>query len=256
MKMFKGWIHDTFFYGGFTAGFVLFCVLVLVAGTAGATGNGHNDDGNEQDQTQGQGQAQGQGQTQGQEQGQTVNVNIGGGTDADGQSTGGPLATSEGGAQSTSVGGNNSLTSNTSAFFAFSSRLPSAGECFGAIEGGGGGGSGGGFLGWRPLNNDCWFSALAEAEENVQVRARLKCASKMFRNAISYTAAKKDRQTHCVGFMVRTYIEQIDYERDQVQSMIDAQTLIIQDHTTKETERTSASVTRAVESCTDCFGVK
>ncbi len=53
--------------------------------------------------------------------------------------------------------------------------------------------------------------------------------------------------------MVRTYVEQIEHERSQVQSMIDAQTLIIQDHTTKETERTSESVTRAVEACTDCF---
>lgn len=243
MKMFKQWVHNTFFYGLSFVGIILFVILVT-AGAAHATGNNHNDDGNEQ----AQGQAQGQGQTQGQQVNVDINLGSEGGTGT--QAAPVTTLTAEG---STYQGGDNT-TENNSQFFAFSSRLPGAGECFGAIEGGGGGGSGGGFLGWRPLNNDCWFSALAEAEENVQVRARLKCASKMFRNAISFTEKKSERQLHCVGYMVNTYVEQINYERDQVQAMLDAQTLIIQDHTTKETERTTNSVTRAVERCTDCFG--
>lgn len=243
MKMFKDWVHNTFFYGVSFVGMVLFVILVL-AGSAHATGNNHNDDGNEQQQ----GQAQGQGQAQ--QQQTTVNIDLGSEGGAGQQAA--PVTTLN--AEGSSFDGGSTTTNNETSFFAFSSRLPNAGECFGAVEGGGGSGSGGGFLGWRPLNNDCWFSALAEAEENVQVRARLKCASKMFRNAISYNQAGKNRQTHCIGFMVRTYVEQIEFERSQVQAMIDAQTLVIQDHTTKETERTSASVTRAVERCTDCFG--
>ncbi len=222
----RKWQHSFFFYASVAGGLVLLAIMAA----SDAHASGREDDRPppiEQDQHQGQGQAQGQAQ----------------GQHASGEGTG--TATNE---------GNNNTTHNSSQFFAFSSRLPGAGECFGAVEGGGGSGSGGGFLGWRPLNNDCWFSALAEAEENVQVRARLKCASKMFRNAISYDKKKSDRQQHCVGYMVRTYVEQIEHERSQVQAMLDAQTLIIQDHVSKETERTTNTLTRVVETCSDCYG--
>jgi len=228
----KKWVHSFFFYGMSFVGAVLF--VILVTSSAGASER-TPPPATEQDQHQRQGQHQAQGQGQGQ-------TATGTGT-ASAQGTG--SATNE---------GNNNTTNNSSQFFAFSSRLPGAGECFGAVEGGGGSGSGGGFLGWRPLNNDCWFSALAEAEENVQVRARLKCASKMFRNAISYTEKKSERQTHCVGYMVRTYVEQIEHERSQVQAMLDAQTLIISDHVTTATERTTDTLTRVVETCSDCYG--
>ena len=97
---------------------------------------------------------------------------------------------------------------------------------------------------------------VAEYEESVEVRARLKCGSKAFRNAIAYTSPRKHRQRDCIGFMVESMIEQLEYEQSKVQSMLDSQTLLINDHVTKETVRTTDSVTRAVESCTDCFGTK
>lgn len=201
-----------------------------------------------------------QGQAQGQQQGQTTVVNIGGGGGAEGQ--GGPLATSAGGSatgSASAAASNDGVTTNNSTntrFFAFNSSIPAAGECFGSAQGGGGGGSGGGFLGINFLNKDCWYAKTAEFEESVEVRARLKCGSKAFRNAISYMEKRKKRQAHCIGFMVRSMIEQLEYENAKAQEMFDAQTLLINDHVTKETVRTTDSVTRAVESCTDCFGTK
>jgi len=226
----KKWVHNFFFYGLSFIGAVLLAIMV----TADAHASGRDEQPPPGAEANADAHA---GALAGASADSTNNLN------ASGSGTG--TATNE---------GNNNTTHNSSQFFAFSSHLPGAGECFGAVEGGGGNGSGGGFLGWRPLNNDCWFSALAEAEENVQVRARLKCASKMFRNAISYTERKADRQTHCVGYMVRTYVEQIEHERSQVQAMLDAQATLIMDHTTTATERTTDTLTRVVETCSDCYG--
>ena len=150
----------------------------------------------------------------------------------------------------------NNATHNTSTFFSFNSSIPAAGKCFGAVNGGGGDGAGGGFLGWNFLNKDCWYSALAAEEKSVEVRARLKCGSKAFRNAISYMEKRRDRQAHCVGYMVGTFIEQIEFEKAQVQAMLDAQTLIISDHVTTATEKTTDTLVRVVETCSDCYGEK
>jgi hypothetical protein len=182
----------------------------------------------------------------------------------DNSATGGAAYASGTGGEATGVGmasnDGNTLdagdTSNRTTFFSFNSSIPAAGQCFGAVNGGGGDGGGGGFLGWNFLNKDCWYSALAAEEKSVEVRARLKCGSKAFRNAISYTEKRGDRQQHCVSYMIRTFVEQIEFEKEQVQAMLDSQTLLINGHTTTETERTSASTTRAVERCTDCFGEK
>lgn len=235
----RKWIHSSFFY---TLMFAAFAALAIISiASAGASERDDSPPPVEVDQDQYQDQAQRQGQAQGQHQGQSASGE--GYASADGTGT----ATNE---------GNNNTTNNRSSFFAFNSSLPNAGPCFGAAQGGGGGSSGGGFFGLRMLNNDCWFSALAEAEENVQVRARLKCASKMFRNAIAYDKPKGIRQQRCIGFMVDTYVEQIQHERAQVQAMLDAQTLIIQDHVTTATERTTDTLTRVVETCSDCYGQK
>jgi len=151
--------------------------------------------------------------------------------------------------------GDNTTNSKTT-FFSFNSSIPAAGKCFGAVNGGGGDSGGGGFLGLNFLNKDCWYSALAAEEKSVEVRARLKCGSKAFRNAIAYTEPRKTRQQYCVAYMSKKFVEQIKFEQAEVQAMLDSQTILINDHTTKETVRTSDSVTRAVEKCTDCFGQK
>ena len=109
--------------------------------------------------------------------------------------------------------------SNETNFFAFSTTFPQASGCFGGVQGGGGSGSGGGFLGLHFLNNDCWTSALAEAEANVDVRARLKCGGKKFRNAIAFDQ-RDDRQGYCVHYMVDVYSREIEHVREQVDEAV------------------------------------
>lgn len=109
--------------------------------------------------------------------------------------------------------------SNETNFFAFSTTFPQASGCFGGAQGGGGSGSGGGFLGLHLLNNDCWTSALAEAEANVDVRARLKCGGKKFRNAIAFDQ-RDDRQGYCVHYMVEVYSREIEHVKEQVKEAV------------------------------------
>ncbi len=110
--------------------------------------------------------------------------------------------------------------SNETNFFAFSTTFPQASGCFGGAQGGGGSGSGGGFLGLHFLNNDCWTSALAEAEASVDVRARLKCGGKKFRNAIAFDQ-RDDRQAYCVHYMAEVYTREIEHVKDQVNDAVD-----------------------------------
>lgn len=232
------WVMNFFFFTIMGLGLLAFFILLTADAQASWTPPPEPDP-LEVSQEQDQRQHQEQGQAQGQGQGQTAS---GTGT-ASASGTG--SATNE---------GNNNTTNNNTRFFAFNSSIPSAGECFGAAQGGGGGSNGGGFLGINFLNKDCWYAKTAEFEESVEVRARLKCGSKAFRNAIAYDRPKRERQQACIGFMVQKMVEQLEYENSRAQQMIDAQTLIISDHVTRETERTTNSVTRAVEHCTDCFG--
>ncbi len=109
--------------------------------------------------------------------------------------------------------------SNETNFFAFSTTFPQASGCFGGAQGGGGSGSGGGFLGLHFLNNDCWTSALAEAEASVDVRARLKCGGKKFRNAIAFDQ-RDDRQGYCVHYMVEVYSREIEHVKGQVEEAV------------------------------------
>lgn len=236
----RKWVHSVFFYTIISV--AVACLAVIATSQAHATGNDDDSDGTTASQQQGQHQGQAQGQKQGQTASGTgtASANVSGSASNDGNT----------------LDAGDNTTNNRSNFFSFNSSLPNAGPCFGAAQGGGGNGSGGGFFGIRMLNNDCWFNALSEAEENVQVRARLKCASKMFRNAIAYDKPKKTRQRSCISYMIDTYIEQIAHERAQVQAMLDAQTLLIQDHVTTATDRTTNTLTRVVETCSDCYGEK
>ena len=116
------------------------------------------------------------------------------------------------------VGGDS--VSNETNFFAFSTTFPQASGCFGGAQGGGGGGSGGGFLGLHFLNNDCWTSALAEAEANVDIRARLKCGGKKFREAVAFDQPSRERQHWCVNYVSDIYTREIAHVKDQVEEAV------------------------------------
>jgi hypothetical protein len=111
-------------------------------------------------------------------------------------------------------------TTNESNFFAFSTTFPQASGCFSGTQGGGGTDSGTGFLGFHWMNNDCWMSQLAEAEKSGEVQALLKCGSKKFRNAISFRIQKKDRQEHCVDYMVTQHNAEITFMEQAVSSAV------------------------------------
>lgn len=152
--------------------------------------------------------------------------------------------------------GNNNVTNAKTTFFSFNRSMPAAGKCFGTIDGGGGSDGGAGFLGINYLNKNCWYAALAGEETNVEAKALLKCGSKHIRNAIAYASPRKHRQRDCVKFYRDTYIAQLTFERSQLDAALAAQTLIIQDHVTTATERTTDTLTRVVETCSDCYGEK
>lgn len=230
----KKWVHSFFFYGMSFIGAVLFAVMV----TADAHASGRDNDPPPvevgQDQQQSQGQAQGQHQGQGQGQGQTA--------------TG--TASNDG----NSLDAGDNITNARTTFFSFNRSMPAAGRCFGTVDGGGGSEGGAGFLGINYLNKNCWYAALADAEQGVEVIARLKCGSKMFRAAIAYDSPRKKRQQDCVAFMINTYVEQLAFEHAQFEKALAAQATLIMDHTTKETDRTTNTLTRVVETCSDCYG--
>jgi len=232
----RKWVNNFFFYTVTAAG--LLALFIMVTAPAYATGDDDSDDASQQ-------QAQGQAQT------------AKGGAGGDGTATATNTANGAGTGTGTADANNDGITTTTNndtLFFSFNSSIPAAGKCFGAGQGGAAGDSVGGFLGFNFLNKDCWYAALANAEESVEIRALLKCGSKAFRNAVAYMQKRKDRQTYCVNKMQATYVAQLEFERAQVQGLLDAQTLLINDHVSKETVRTTDTLTRVVEGCTDCYG--
>lgn len=106
-----------------------------------------------------------------------------------------------------------------SRFFSFATTFPQASGCLGGAQGGAGGSSSSGFFGMHFINHDCWTSALAEAEANVEVRALLKCAGKHFRNAIAFDQGgdSRDKQRYCVDYMVVKY----DLEIERTEALVD-----------------------------------
>ena len=73
------------------------------------------------------------------------------------------------------------------------------------------------------INHNCWTSALAEAEANVDVRARLKCAGKHFRNAIAFekSGSNRKKQRYCVDYMLGKYNSEIEHVKIQVSSAME-----------------------------------
>ena len=109
-------------------------------------------------------------------------------------------------------------------FFSFSTTFPQSSGCFGGVQGGvGTSGDGGGFFGMHFINHNCWTSALAEAEANVDVRSRLKCAGKHFRNAIAFNhkGDTHKKQGFCVTYMNIKYSAEIDHLKTQVESALE-----------------------------------
>ena len=103
--------------------------------------------------------------------------------------------------------------SSESSFFSFSTTFPEVSGCITGWQVGGGGDGGGGIIGANKLNVDCWMDRLGEAEGHVDMRARLKCGSRHFRNAVAYEFPKRDRQAQCIKYATNIWKQEIDYLR-------------------------------------------
>lgn len=108
-------------------------------------------------------------------------------------------------------------TENSTNLFALALEFPQAGHCFGGVQGGQSGRKGSGFLGFTWLNKSCWLSQLAASEADADVRARLKCSDKHFRNAIAYDKPRSERQSACVTYMVDKHVDQLAVLRKQLE---------------------------------------
>lgn len=106
-----------------------------------------------------------------------------------------------------------------SAYIAVQRNLPSAIGCFGPADGGGGEGGGFAFFGFTPLNKDCWSQEVSAGYEDAQIKARVECGSKWFRDAIGFEIRKRDRQRYCVDWMVERYTAGVEYARQQLEKL-------------------------------------
>ena len=110
-------------------------------------------------------------------------------------------------------------------FYSFATGFPQAHGCFGGAQGGASGSSGSsGFFGMHFINRDCWTAALAGAQANIEVKARLNCGGKTFREAIAFDQ-KKNKQAWCVGFMIEKYRAELATANAQVESAVEIGTL-------------------------------
>lgn len=133
---------------------------------------------------------------------------------------GGDSLANAGGGGGGGGGGGATLVDN-GRFFALARSQPGASGCWGGVDAGGADGGGGGFLGIHLLNKDCWTSYLAEMERSVEIKARLNCGSKVYRNAIAYDVkGRKARQAACIRFVKAEYQRQIDHDNDLAQQLI------------------------------------
>lgn len=135
------------------------------------------------------------------------NVDIDVEADASAKSYADATATADANAAGGSASNGNMSSKNN--FFALSTGFPQANECFGGLQIGGGGGDGGGLLGVHKLNKDCYYADSAGAEKSAEARALLKCASKLFRNAIAYQQPNREKQRYCVRYMTDVHLAEI-----------------------------------------------
>ena len=103
-----------------------------------------------------------------------------------------------------------------STYIAVQRNLPRAIGCFGPVDGGGGEGSNFAFIGITLLNKDCFAQEVSAGFDDHQVKSRIECGSKWFRNAISYNIRRRDRQSHCVDWMMGRYEASVAHIRNEI----------------------------------------
>jgi hypothetical protein len=140
------------------------------------------------------------------------------GGSAGSQSTSGAGA-GDGILNSSATGGSTGSTSYNSESDYFSMTIGAA-NIDGCMTGkgiGGGSGGGGGWVNWAGLNIPCFLNEMGNAERHVEVRARLKCGAKPFRESMIFDHKGMNKVEHtqaCLDFVVPIWLAEIDYLKD------------------------------------------
>ena len=103
-----------------------------------------------------------------------------------------------------------------STYIAVQRNLPRAIGCFGPVDGGGGEGSNFAFIGITLLNKDCFAQEVSAGYNDHMIKSRVECGSKWFRNAISFQIRRRDRQSHCVDWMMGRYEASVAHIRNEI----------------------------------------
>lgn len=113
-------------------------------------------------------------------------------------------------------GGSTTLTSTDDTnVYALSLEFPSLQGCIGGGQGGIRGDNGGGFLGLNLTNVACWMQQLSESEEDLDIRARLKCGDRHYRDAITFDVKgrKTEKVQACIDYVTPKWEAVIKSER-------------------------------------------
>lgn len=107
-------------------------------------------------------------------------------------------------------------TSTETSVYALSLEFPSLVGCIGGGQGGINDRGKGGFLGLNLTNVACWLQQLSASEEDLDIRARLKCGDKHYRRAINLgdrTGTVGEEMERCIEFVKPRWTLAIENER-------------------------------------------
>lgn len=74
-----------------------------------------------------------------------------------------------------------------------------------------------GLFGRHRVDTSCWMQQLVKSEKNLDLRARLKCADRAYRNAIAYNKSwwkYRSRRNACISYVSAIWILEQQKERE------------------------------------------
>ena len=108
---------------------------------------------------------------------------------------------------------------------AFAQDFPITHGCFVGVNAGGDKTtqtkSTGGFLGFTYLSTSCHLQALAGAERDIDIVARLRCGDRKYRNAVAYESPRRERQANCISKVKGSLMGAIEDEKQRLQELAD-----------------------------------
>lgn len=180
----------------------------------------------------------------------TININI----DNAGEGSAGTQAA--GASLNSTNEGDSISTTNESNFFALATTFPQVSGCFKGKQGGAAGSGTGIWFGGHGLDLNCFMTTIAEAEPDIEVAARLKCASKAFRNAIAFQEKSKDRQLFCVNYMTLSHRNELSALRERAEFLLQERSRIEHELTERNTvlaRQCADSLERSEEAWLECL---